>query len=334
MDHKTDIEQLIIRYLDNDCSIAERQQLHRWLGQSNKNKTTFYTIKDIWDVTLKKEDNTSSALLQFYRQQSIKNNTSANVIRIWKAVAGVAAVLAIGIISFFILQKISLKETGLSTLAEVSFKVPMGSRSEVNLPDGTTVVLNSGSELRYPPVFVEGKREVSLAGEAFFDVKLDKTNPFVVKTSDFDVQVTGTQFNVCTYDDDNTSSVTLKEGKVGVQFSESSTFVDIVPGQRLSLSRKNQKYHVAEIEVETETAWKDGEFRFKEIAFSDLIKRLERWYNVKLYHTAPELEQMLYRGNFKNQETIWQVLDALKLTSPIDYEKTGFREFKIIYKPM
>ncbi len=333
MNQKTDIEQLIIRYLDRDCSTEERHQLTQWL-ETGENKKTYYQIKDIWDATLKKKDSTNTALLQFYKQLATKNSTSTKVLRVWKAIAGVAAMLAIGFITFFMMETVNRESITHPLSAQVSFKVPMGSRSEVTLPDGTTVILNSGSELRYPPFFVEGKREVTLSGEAFFKVKSDSTYPFFVRTSDFDVQVTGTQFNVCTYDDDFNSSVTLREGKVGVQFSGKSEFVNIVPGQQLNLNRENRRYHIEEVEVETETAWKEGEFRFKEIAFPELVKRLERWYDVKLYHSSPELDKMLYSGNFKNQETIWQVLDALKLTSPIDYKKTGFREFKIIYKPM
>lgn len=333
MNHKTDIQQIIIRYLDGECSLSERQELNQWLEKSGSNKNTFYQIKDVWDASLKKEDRTNAALLHFYREQATKDRASVKVLHIWKAVASVAAVLVIGFITLYLLQTVSRESAIQPASALVSFKVPLGSRSEVSLPDGTTVVLNSGTELHYPPAFVNGKREVSLKGEAFFKVKSDKENPFIVKTSDFDVQVSGTQFNVCSYDDDNFSTVTLAEGKVGVLLVGDNEPVDISPGQQLSLDRETRKLNIKETETDIETAWKDGEFRFKGIAFSGLIKRLERWYDVKLYHTAPELEMMLYSGRFKNQETIWQVLDALKLTTPIDYEKTGFREFKIIYKP-
>jgi ferric-dicitrate binding protein FerR (iron transport regulator) len=87
-------------------------------------------------------------------------------------------------------------------------------------------------------------------------------------------------------------------------------------------------------DVESEIAWKDGEFIFRNIPFPELVKRLERWYDVKLNYTDEGLQKYTYTGRFKNQETIWQVLDALKLTSPIDYRKNTFREFELIYKPL
>lgn len=333
MNQKTDIEQLIVRYLNGECNIADRQGLNRWLAQSEENQRMFYKIKDVWDASLKKEDNTREALLQFYRQQASKNNTSTKVLRLWKTVAGVAAVFAIGFFSLILLNMLENRDVQPGS-AMMLFKVPLGSRSEVILADGSTVILNSGSELKYPETFVYGKREVSLTGEAFFKVKSDEKNPFVVKTDNFNIRVTGTQFNVCSYDDDNYSTVTLAEGKVGVQFGGNDNAVDIVPGQQLYFNKDENKYNVKESDVTIESSWKDGEFRFKEIVFPELLKRLERWYDVRLSFSSPELEEMMYSGNFRNQETIWQVLDALKLTTPIDYKKSGFREFEIIYKPM
>ncbi len=335
MNQKTEIEQLIVRYLNGECNIADQQELNRWLAQSDENKRIFYKIKDVWDASLKKEDNSREALLQFYRQQASKSKTSTKVLHLWKTVAGIAAVLAIGFISLFILNMLTRQAPDVQPgSAMMLFKVPLGSRSEVMLADGSTVILNSGSELKYPGTFAYGKREVSLTGEAFFKVKSDEKNPFIVKTDNFNIQVTGTQFNVCSYDDDNYSTVTLAEGKVGVQFGGNDNAVDIIPGQQLYFNKDENKYNVKESDVTIESSWKDGEFRFKEIVFPELLKRLERWYDVRLSFSSPELEEMIYSGNFRNQETIWQVLDALKLTTPIDYKKSGFREFEIIYKPM
>lgn len=332
MDHKTDIERIIVRYLNDECNETDRQKLLLWIETSGENQEKFYQIKDVWDSLINKEDKTEAALLQFYKQQVTSSISSVKRLHLWKAVAGVAAVLAIGFISLFLLDTIRKSEIEQLPPALVSVKVPLGSRSEMNLSDGTTVILNAGTELRYPNTFAAGKREVLLSGEAFFMVKSDKENPFIVKTSDFDVKVTGTKFDVCSYDDDRSSSVTLNEGRVDVQFENET--VNITPGHQIQLNKEERNYYIQKADTTIETAWKDGEFRFKEIVFPELIKKLERWYDIKLFYSAPELTTMLYSGNFKNQETIWQVLDALKLTTPIEYKKTGFREFEITYKPL
>jgi ferric-dicitrate binding protein FerR (iron transport regulator) len=88
---------------------------------------------------------------------------------------------------------------------------------------------------------------------------------------------------------------------------------------------------LSEADIESEMAWKDDQFIFKNIPFPELAKRLERWYDVKLNYSDQRLQEYAFTGKFKNQETIWQVLDALTFTIPISYEKTTFREFNIKY---
>lgn len=334
MNIKPDIEETIIRYLNGDCGDSDKQVIKEWIELSEDNRRTFYQIKDIWDALLKREDRSASALMQFYRNQAHNNFISQKVLKLWKVVASIAAVIAIAFVSHFV-YNISIDEqvAVVSEPTMVSIKVPLGSKSEVVLSDGSIVKINSGTELRYPGQFSDGKREVYLKGEAYFSVQSDIAHPFVVKTSDYDVQATGTQFNVCSYEDDSFASVTLEEGAVSIQFNDQSS-VEISPEQKFCLNRENSVYQILSSDVRYETSWKEGEFRFREIGFPELIKKLERWYDVKLYHNSPELKTMLYSGNFKNQETIWQVLDALTLTAPIEYKRNGFREFELIYKPM
>jgi ferric-dicitrate binding protein FerR (iron transport regulator) len=113
--------------------------------------------------------------------------------------------------------------------------------------------------------------------------------------------------------------------------SKSNQSFNIKPGEKFRLNRLKNSYNQDNADVESELAWKDGEFIFKNIPFPELVKRLERWYDVKLVWSGKNLESYAYTGRFKNQETIWQVLDALKLTSRINYQKITFREFKLIY---
>jgi len=334
MNHKTDIEQIISRYLNGEYSLADLQELNRWLSQSEDNSRTFFEIKDVWDSSLKKEEITREALLSFYREKVSNSNPLVSLVRQWKAAAGIAAALAVGLLTMFVLNMTRNEVPEIyQRHSMVTVNVPLGSKSRVTLADSTVVFLNSGSELQYPSVFEDGNREVALIGEAFFKVKSDTVNPFTVKTNNYDIRVTGTQFNVCTYEDDAFSKVSLQEGHVGILFPGKNEAVDIDPGQQLYLNKDERKYQVIESDVEIESSWKDGEFRYKEILFPELLKKLERWYDVTLTYSSPQLDEMLYNGNFRNQETIWQVLEGLKLTTPIDYEKKGFREFEIIYKP-
>jgi ferric-dicitrate binding protein FerR (iron transport regulator) len=327
MKEKEYIESLIARYLNGICLPEEQQKLKLWIEKSPENRTEYLTIKDIWDSSRSQADRTEDQLVLFYKNQ-LEKSKKARILWIRYSLA-VAAILAVGlVISLLIPREKYSRHPNLQV-----FSVPLGSRSKVLLADGSIVNLNSGSELKYSSDFSDNNRVVSLTGEAFFQVKSDSVHPFIVSTNNFDVKVTGTKFNVCTYDENSYSSATLAEGKIELMVDGSDQNFVIKPGEKFMLERKTRKYTLESADIESEIAWKDGEFIFRNIPFPELVKRLERWYDVKLIYSDKRLQSYAYTGRFKNQETIWQVLDALRLTSPIDYRKKTFREFTLIYKP-
>ncbi len=319
-------ENLIARFLNGNISAKEKQQLFNWIDSSSENQHTFLESKDTWDATQQVNMNTESQLLEFYRN---KSNSGRNF-PLWQKIAAIAAVLFIGLCLGILVPDKNQKEI----FATNTLSVPLGSKSEVILPDGSKVQLNSGSTLIYPENFTENNRNVVLNGEAYFKVESNKEKPFTVKTNDFTVTVTGTEFNVSNYTEDNFISTTLVCGIVDLKFNNQSSSARLKPGEKLYYNRNKKKAVIVQADIEMETAWKSGEFIFKEIAFVDLVKKLERWYNVKLITDDNRFVEYKYTGKFKNQETIWQVLDALELTSPITYERIEFREFKLKYKPM
>lgn len=328
MKDKEYIENLIIRFLNGNCTSEEKLELKDWIGEFPDHKKEFFTLKDIWDSSSSPNDRTVEHLAFFYKNLYYK---SKKLRIIWfQSFIAVAAVLLLGIIFTILIPS----NTGNQFENLQVFSVPLGSKSKVVLVDGTEINLNSGSELRYSSAYSSENRVVSLSGEGFFNVKSNPEHPFTVKTTDFDIRVTGTRFNVCSYNDNNYSTATLAQGKVGLQMKGTSQVLEIEPGEKFQMNHETRKYSLINADVESEIAWKDGEFIFKKIPFPDLVQRLERWYDVKLNYSDAELQSFVFTGKFKNQETIWQVLDALKLTSPIDYRKTTFREFTLIYKPL
>lgn len=328
MMEKEYIENLITRYLNGICLPEEQQELKLWIEESPENRNEYLALKDVWDIAQQPKISTEDQLTLFYKNQLEKTKKSR---MLWiRYSSAVAAILVIGLVfSVLVQQEKKVQPANLQV-----FSVPLGSRSKVLLADGTIVNLNSGSELKYSSNFSGNNRVVSLSGEAFFQVKSDAVHPFVVKTTNFDVKVTGTKFNVCTYDENSYSSATMAEGKIELKIDGSKQNFEIKPGEKFELDRETRKYSLESADIESEIAWKDGEFIFRDIPFPELVKRLERWYDVKLNYSDNGLQSYAYTGRFKNQETIWQVLDALRLTSPIDYRKTTFREFTLIYKPL
>jgi ferric-dicitrate binding protein FerR (iron transport regulator) len=326
---KENTEQLISRYLNGECTIEEQKELIAWIEDSPANSKYFLELKDTWDLLRNVRENSAQQLVLFYKNQYSKAKSSRIV---WvRSLSAVAAVLLIGLVLTVLIPfQSTVKQTGNLQV----FSVPLGSRSKVVLADGSVVNLNSGSELQFSSAFNSGNRIVNLTGEAFFNVKTDKEHPFIVKTRDFDVKVTGTKFNVCSYNDNAFSTATLAEGIINLKTNKNSEDIKIEPGTKFLINRKSNEHLLAEADIESEIAWKDDQFIFKNIPFPELAKRFERWYDVKLSYNDKRLQNYNFTGKFKNQETIWQVLDALKLTSPIDYSKESFREFTIKYKPI
>lgn len=328
MKDKEYIEKLISRSFNGKISSEEHYELKCWIEESSENKKLYIGIKDVWDLIRIPKSNTEEQLAEFYRNQYEKIQKSRK--RWISYSSAIAAILFIGLLISILLPP-TFKQLPETTQV---ISVPLGSRSKVTLVDGTEVNLNSGSEMKYSSNFSSANREVSLLGEGFFHVHTDKQHPFIVKTADFNIKVTGTQFNVNTYDENKVVSAALAEGKIQIKMNNSNQKFDINPNEKFELDRSVRKYSIVNADIESEIAWKDGEFIFMQIPFPELVKRLERWYDVKLSYSDTELKNYVFTGRFKNQETIWQVLDALKLTMPIDYRKSTFREFVISYKPL
>jgi transmembrane sensor len=320
-------ENLIARYLNGECSGQEAEELYAWISKDADHMKLFTEIKDTWDSIPGQDISIDKYLAQFYKNQSERRKVIQ--LRYWKQALAAAAVLAIGLLSGILLMQDKTKPVE----SQIVFTVPLGSKSAVTLADGSVVMLNSGSTLTYSSANPAKTREVHLEGEGFFTVQPDPQKPFIVTTTDFSIEVKGTAFNICSYSDNPFSSATLTEGMIALTFTNSGSQLELVPGERLRIDRETNRYSRAMVDVEPEIAWKNSEFIFRNIAFSELVRRLERWYDVKLHYTSGELKEFTYSGRFKNQETIWQVLDALKLTTPIDYRRGSFREFEISYKP-
>jgi ferric-dicitrate binding protein FerR (iron transport regulator) len=321
------MEKLIARYLNGDFSDQDEKELGKWINENPENKQLFLSIKDTWDASLKRTSRETEELLRFYKEQSSRKQKLQ--LPVWASALVVAAVLVVGLVIGGLLQDNLSVQPG----HVESFTVPMGSKSQLTLADGTKVNLNSGSRLELATDFSSKKRVVTLSGEGYFEVKSDTKHPFLLKTEKFDVRVTGTKFNISSYSNDQKISATLTEGQIQLQTKTNKLF-NLKPGQKISFEQKSMDYALKQADIESELAWTEGNFIFKEIPFPDLIKRLERWYDVKILYKGEAFDAMVYSGKFKNQETIWEVLEALKLTTPIDFKKRNLREFELIYTAM
>ena len=199
-------------------------------------------------------------------------------------------------------------------------EVPRGGECMIKLDDGTKVWVNAETKLKYPVTFVGDRREVVLEGEEFFDVAKNE-KPFIVKTSFGDVRVLGTAFGISAYASEPESYTTLVRGKVSVE-REGIKPVVILPGEQVVTS-KDGKMIKQQVDVEEFVGWKDGIYVFKEKSLGEIMKTLERWYNISVDFQEKSLVDLPFTGNLKRYDDINVFFDALTRTGDMKYRVEG-----------
>jgi ferric-dicitrate binding protein FerR (iron transport regulator) len=202
---------------------------------------------------------------------------------------------------------------------------PRGSVSEMVLPDGSIIFLNSDSEIKYTIDGKKGVREVFLNGEAWFEVEKNKKKPFVVHTPFYDVNVTGTQFNVKAYELDDVVTTTLEQGQVVIQSTENFRLAEEVclkPGEQIVLDKSSRELTIQNVNTHWFTSWKDNKLIFVNMDLKQLIVLLERKYGVDIEVKNKTILDLHFDGTLKN-ETIFEILEIIKKTLPINYKIIG-----------
>ncbi|MCG6190664.1 FecR family protein [Maribellus maritimus] len=194
---------------------------------------------------------------------------------------------------------------------------PKGEKVQFVLPDGSTGYLNSGSTLKYAYPFSK-KRRVELNGEGFFTVVHDK-NTFTVQVQDMKVEVHGTRFNVCAYDDDPEIVTTLEEGSVSVIRDMDGKEIKITPGQQAVFNKKTHKIKNKKVDVDLYVSWKDNMLRFQNAPFADVVKKMERWYDIKIVLDDKLKYTQRYTMTIKT-ESLREMLNLMTVTTPMKYE--------------
>lgn len=229
-----------------------------------------------------------------------------------------------GVVDYSIDQ---VTEDNVLALEYNTIRVPNGKTFKIVLSDGTAVNLNSGSSLKYPVKFIKGEnREVSLIGEAFFDVRKNEQSPFIVTTGKMDVRVLGTRFNVTSYPEDTFQSTVLIEGSVRLYETKedydeyNSTLLS--PGYKADFNTTDKEMKVHKVNTELYTGWIEGRLAMKKMKFSTIIQRLQRHYNVKIDNDYQALNERFFTATFET-ETMQEVLETFKIETPFEYKING-----------
>ncbi len=314
-------DNLIANYLGGNASEEEILMLESWIRESDENQKYFRQFKNIWEASVELPVSTDKALAKILKQI----NTSDQGLTFWQLFQRVAAILFIPLlISMLWLNFGKHSNKVYSALTYNKIVAAFGTFSQLELPDGSKVWLNSGSSLRYPDKFSKDDRTVYLTGEAYFEVHSDKTMPFYVTTPYFTVKATGTKFNVRTEKNFRTPSVTLVEGKVAVQKTNTGEGNELItylePNQHMTYDTLTGHISVQTEDTYKHFAWIDGKLVFRNDNISEVARRISLQYNVDIEIKGDEIKKYRYRATFAN-EPLGELLRLLKISSPIDYQE-------------
>lgn len=199
--------------------------------------------------------------------------------------------------------------------------VPKGGEYRLRLVDGSLVVINSGSRLRFPVSFNGKSREVFLSGGACFEVAKDSLKPFIVHANEADVRVLGTLFDVSAYEDEERVEVTLVNGAVKIAVDGSNA--RLVPNEQFVFNRRTGETLVREVDAESYIAWTNGIFRFDALPLDLLMKKLSRWFDIQYEFEDDVLKEVLYSGGFRKYDNIQDILNMIGEVTNISFIVTN-----------
>ena len=303
---KRDFEK-INRYLRGESAPEERIQIMKMMDEDPSFRKEFLAMRKIYDALLLSDD----------AAEARKGIGRKRAVRLLRFVASMAAAASIAVgVTYFIMS-----EKDVENIVLQGFEAPEGHRTEAVLSDGTMICLNSGSKLE---ILSSGnsERRVRLEGEAYLNVAHNEDRPFILETSEMEVKVLGTSFDVSTYG--NIHSVVLVEGSVEVNAVGSSEKTVIEPDQMYVLDSSTGHSGIRQVDALSMVTWKDGYLNLQNMTAEDLFSRLEHYYGVRIICSDAHKSTFTMSGKLILESRIDAVMD--NLTALLDMKYTRLSE--------
>lgn len=311
------MDDIINRYLNNSVTVEEKESLLRWLEEKEENRATFKTSYDLWlysHAVLTSDTDMEAALLQLKNKISSSRKKAPLMYYFMRIAVAVLLLFSASYIGYTFKTSMIKSPMIMNRLLTAS-----SGKGQFVLPDGSTVWLNSNSVLEYPETFTDGKRIVSLKGEALFEVKKNKEIPFLVQTGGMNIEVLGTRFLVQNYPDKSLVEAVLVEGSIqigGGYFRKSQI---LVPGQMISYNKSNAQTTIKTVESSDYINWIHSKLVFDNHSLADIIINLEKWYGVEIIASS-EFAESVHMSFTIRSEPLDEVLKYMSVTAPIFYE--------------
>ncbi|MFV8369968.1 FecR family protein [Flavobacterium sp. LB2R40] len=305
-------EKKCVRYLAYEMSKAERSVFEIELSLDDDLLAIFENFKSIWisypNSALPKQTISFDEILTTHNKPAKVKSVKVSIKK--KAIFSMAFLLVICLSFYF---------TGMTESEYTNHKIaPKGQRLTFILPDSSTVILNSGSEVKYSSDFGK-RRDIWLHGEAFFKVTKNINFPFIVHTNDFNVKVLGTEFNINSNVVNQT--VSLAKGKVNVWLKENNDEINLIPNEELVWNSKTKLMIKRNFDFNKVCAWKDNILLLNDEKFKAALPKINQFYGVNFIIKDSAIANQHIKGAFKNQ-TIDEFITSLEFISDVNIKKT------------
>ena len=294
-----DISNILDRYFNGVSSEEDKSAVHQWLDQSEDNEREFIRERIKRDA------------LVLFDEPVHAQKAKGKSLSWWLSLA--ACTLAI--LGLFALKEKKTNDNLLSTIQSVN--VPAGNRTNIALPDGSSVWLSSNSKLTYPVAFTGKKREVTLDGEGYFEVAKGK-KPFIVKTSKYNIEVLGTVFNVEAYGKSERFVTSLYEGQIKIYDAALGEHAVLLPGQTAEL--KGNGLQVSATADANAYQWKNGILCLEGKSFESIMELFQKFYDVSIVIQNDSVKKLTYNGKVRLSDGVEHALRVLQKDYPFGYE--------------
>ncbi len=317
--HKQNIESAIQNHIQGNSTPAEEKMLFLWIKKNPENRKLLFRDKENWDAaklgTPELNDMELENWLELQNRIFGRNQKTIRLKQIMRFAAMVILALGAGWFGHYFYSS-EIFNAKLGELKTV--KASKGQIKEIFLADGTHIWLNSESQISFPSDISENNREVELSGEAFFEVTANEDSPFLVKTKNHTVKVTGTRFNICEYPENKVIETTLEEGKVKIITGNFTK--DLWPGQQSSFNTETAQIRINKADFEVYTSWKDGRYDFKNEPVYKVFMIIERWWDVKIEYPEEKFKNERISGVLRRYKPLEQHFDVIRQLIPMEYK--------------
>lgn len=323
---KENIKILFERYLEGKTNQEEEKIVLDYLAdQANEDSEFHQVMEKVWDKQAKKTDYSAEAeqgLVRIWSKVEEREPKSNPLYAIFKYAAAIVVIISAAL-AWYTYQKVQKPaQIAITYFTKTTLK---GEKVKLILPDSSIVYLSAGSKLIWPSRFIKGSlRNIRLEGEAFFEVKRDTTSPFVVHSGQMQTQVLGTSFNIYAYPQDHTFSVAVRTGKVSVSANSQGKMKQLsllTPGMKLFYYLNKQNYSLGSEPITDINSWIKNNFVFKDASLPNILRSLERYYNVNIELQSNQLSKCRFNATFSNK-SINDVMEEIHIMSGkhIDYK--------------